>query len=79
MMNVFDQIAESAGAFTRESISQLGAIARFFFRIMRAVPATVARFHLVTEQMMVLGVGTIPIVLLTSTFVGLVSAPSPAA
>jgi phospholipid/cholesterol/gamma-HCH transport system permease protein len=74
MVNVLDHIAESTGNFTRESISQLGAIARFFFRIMRAMPATLARFHLVTEQMMVLGVGTIPIVLLTSMFVGLVSA-----
>lgn len=74
MTNVFDQIAESTGAFTRESVSQLGAISRFFFRVMCALPATLARFHLIMEQMMILGVRTIPIVLLTSAFVGLVSA-----
>jgi phospholipid/cholesterol/gamma-HCH transport system permease protein len=74
MTNVFDTIAESAGAFTRETVSQLGAISRFFFRIMRALPATMARFHLIMEQMLILGVKTIPIVLLTSAFVGLVSA-----
>jgi phospholipid/cholesterol/gamma-HCH transport system permease protein len=74
MTNVLDQIAESTGVFTRESISQLGAIARFFLHVLRALPAAFVRFHLIVEQMMVLGVKTIPIVLLTSAFVGLVSA-----
>ncbi|MBN1127932.1 MAG: ABC transporter permease [Chitinispirillaceae bacterium] len=74
MIAVVDTIAESVGAFTRESVIQLGAVTRFFMRIMRAMPGTAARFHLIIEQMMVLGVKTIPIVLLTSAFVGLVSA-----
>jgi phospholipid/cholesterol/gamma-HCH transport system permease protein len=73
-MNLFDQFAESIGVFIRESISQLGAIVRFFFRVMHAFPAAFSRFHLIVEQMLVMGVKSIPIVLLTSTFVGLVSA-----
>ncbi|MBN1128190.1 MAG: ABC transporter permease [Chitinispirillaceae bacterium] len=74
MMTIIDQFAESVGVFTRESISQLGAISRFFLRIMRAFPSAFMRFHLVVEQMMVLGVKTLPIVVITSTFIGLVSA-----
>jgi phospholipid/cholesterol/gamma-HCH transport system permease protein len=74
MVIILDRIAEATGAFTRESISQLGAITRFFLRIMNALPAATMRFHLIVEQMLLLGVKTIPIVLLTSAFVGFVSA-----
>jgi phospholipid/cholesterol/gamma-HCH transport system permease protein len=74
MIPVLDALADSVGAFTRESVAQLGAIVRFFMHIAHAMPGTVARFHLIVEQMMLLGVKTIPIVLLTSCFVGMVSA-----
>ena len=74
MANVLDHTAEGIGIFTKESISAVGAIARFFLRTLEAMPSTVMRFHLIVEQMMLIGVKTIPIVLLNSVFVGLISA-----
>jgi phospholipid/cholesterol/gamma-HCH transport system permease protein len=41
---------------------------------MRALPFALARFHLVVEQMMLVGVKSLPVVLLTSAFVGAVTA-----
>jgi len=74
MRNVLDDLAVSFGASMREAIEQLGAITIFFFKIMQAVPASVKRFHLITEQIMILGVTSIPIIFFTSMFVGFVSA-----
>ena len=74
MRNVLDEIAISFGAATRESIEQLGAITLFFWKIVQALPSTFKRFHLIVEQMMLLGVASMPIVLLASTFVGVISA-----
>ena len=73
MKNVANEIADSVGLFTREQIERLGDITLFFGRIIRALPAAVKRMHLIVEQMMVLGVSSIPIILLTSVFVGAVS------
>ncbi len=69
-----DRIAVSFGAATRESIQQLGAITRFFMRIMKAMPSSIVRPHLIVEQMMLMGVNSIPVVLLTSVFIGAISA-----
>jgi len=74
MANVLDNFAESVGAGTRKSLEQMGAISIFFFRILKAIPSSMRRYHLVSEQMLILGVQSIPIVLLTSIFVGAVSA-----
>ena len=70
---LLDKAAESFGSTTRQSVRQVGAIARFFARIMRAIPGSIRHFHLIVEQMMLLGVDSIPVVLLTSCFVGAVS------
>jgi phospholipid/cholesterol/gamma-HCH transport system permease protein len=74
MSAALDKVAISFGSATRESIQQFGAIIRFFLRIMSAMPSSALRFHLIVEQMMNIGVKSIPVVLLTSVFVGAVSA-----
>jgi phospholipid/cholesterol/gamma-HCH transport system permease protein len=45
----------------------------FFWKIIRALPASFKHFHLIVEQMMHLGVSSIPIILMSSVFVGAVS------
>jgi len=72
-MRVVDDLAINFGAAARESIEQLGSIAIFFWDVVKAFPASFKRFHLIVEQMMLIGVMSIPIVLLTSVFVGAVS------
>ncbi|MDR2727759.1 MAG: ABC transporter permease, partial [Chitinispirillales bacterium] len=74
MANALDSFAESVGAGTRKSVEQMGSISIFFMRMLKAMPSSIRRYHLVSEQMMILGVQSIPIVLLTSIFVGAVSA-----
>jgi phospholipid/cholesterol/gamma-HCH transport system permease protein len=74
MTSALDQIASTFGSATRESIQQLGAITRFFVHIMKAVPFSIIRFHIIVEQMMLIGVKSIPVVLLTSAFVGAITA-----
>lgn len=73
MKNVANEIADSVGLFTREQIERLGDITLFFWKIIKAIPSAFRRMHLIVEQMMVLGVSSIPIILLTSVFVGAVS------
>jgi len=73
MKKITNDIAEGIGIFTREQIERLGDITLFFWKIIRALPATFKRFHLVVEQMMLLGVSSIPIIFMTSIFVGAVS------
>lgn len=72
MKTVADNIAESIGCFTREQIERFGDIVLFFWRIVCALPSSFRRFHLIVEQMMRLGVSSIPIVLMSSVFVGAV-------
>jgi phospholipid/cholesterol/gamma-HCH transport system permease protein len=71
---VLDRVAVVFGSATRESVQQIGAISRFSWRVAKAVPFSLARFHLIVEQMMLMGVYSLPVVLLTSVFVGAVSA-----
>lgn len=73
MKKFIDDVAVQFGTATRESIEQFGNITLFFFRIVRAVPSALKRFHLIVEQMMRLGVSSIPIILLSSMFVGAIS------
>ena len=73
MITVVNEIAESIGAFTREQVERFGDIALFFWKILCALPETMKRSHLIVEQMLLLGVSSIPIILMTSVFVGAVS------
>ena len=72
--NPIDRFAISLGASAREAIELVGSIFIFFVKMLKRLPASFARPHLISEQMMILGVQSIPIVLLTSFFVGAVSA-----
>jgi phospholipid/cholesterol/gamma-HCH transport system permease protein len=74
MAGTLDKIATTFGSATRESVQQIGAITRFFLRMMSALPFSFTRFHLIVEQMMIIGVLSLPVVLLTSVFVGAVTA-----
>jgi phospholipid/cholesterol/gamma-HCH transport system permease protein len=74
MRNVIDELAVAFGTSTREAIEQLGAITLFLTKIIQAMPRAFKRYHLIVEQMMLLGVTSIPIVFLTSMFVGAVTA-----
>ena len=74
MVIFFDKVAQGVGRVTREAIEQFGSISIFFWRVLLASPVTVKRFHLIVEQMMLLGVCSIPIVFLVSLFVGAISA-----
>ena len=71
---LLDDIAGNFGKVTRESVEQLGAIGIFFFKAIAALPSTLGKAHLIIEQMLRMGVYSLPIVFLTSVFIGLVSA-----
>ena len=74
MPKAIDRLATSFGAAAREAVELVGSIFIFYLKMLRALPSAVVRPHLLTDQMMILGVQSIPIVLLTSVFVGAVSA-----
>ncbi len=74
MRNIIDDFAVGVGIFTREQIEKLGDIALFFWKFLCALPFTLRRFYLITEQMMLLGVSSIPIIVMASIFIGGVSA-----
>ncbi len=65
-----DDIALAFGASAREAIEQFGAISLFFLRNIRSLPASLAKYHLIFEQMLRIGVHSVFIVFLTSTFIG---------
>jgi phospholipid/cholesterol/gamma-HCH transport system permease protein len=69
-----DRLAASFGASAREAVELVGAIFVFYIKMLKALPASLTRPHLLMEQMLILGVQSIPIVLLTSVFVGSISA-----
>ena len=73
-VNFMDRLAVSFGSSAREAVELVGSISLFFMKMIKAMPSAFRRPHLLTEQMMILGVQSIPIVLLTSVFVGAVSA-----
>ena len=69
----FDDIALAFGTSARESLEQFGAISLFFLRSIRSLPATFLKYHLITEQMLRIGVNSLFIVFLTSIFIGAVT------
>lgn len=74
MIQNLDNFAIYTGKTFRQFLEHTGSIFLFFCRILKAFPFAINRFYLVIEQMMFVGYNSIPIVLLTSTFVGAVSA-----
>lgn len=70
---MFDDLAESLGSATRESIEQLGSIGIFFWQILRVTPRLLPRFHLLVEQAMRIGVNSLPLIFLISAFTGAIT------
>lgn len=64
-----DSIADMFGGGARESLERLGSICMMLFDVFRRRQ----KRHLVVEQMMVIGVGSLPIVLLAATFTGFIA------
>jgi phospholipid/cholesterol/gamma-HCH transport system permease protein len=71
-ITLIDDLAVSFGRSTRESVEQLGAIAQFFWRSIVHFPGLLARPDILVDQMMHIGVGSLPIVLLVSSVTGLI-------
>jgi phospholipid/cholesterol/gamma-HCH transport system permease protein len=71
--NIVDDIAVSFGSFTREAVTQFGAICLFFLRNIASLPASFKKFNLITEQMMRIGVNSVFIVFCTAIFIGAVT------
>ena len=71
--NLFDDLALAFGASARESLEQFGAIILFFLRSIRSLPASFMKYHIITEQMLRIGVNSLFIVFLTSVFIGAVT------
>jgi phospholipid/cholesterol/gamma-HCH transport system permease protein len=65
----FDDIADSFGAGARESLEQMGSMSILLFQSLTARQ----RYGLVVEQMVLIGVKSLPIVLLASTFTGFIA------
>ncbi len=64
-----DIFAESLGAATRESFESLGAMGIMLWRVITAKPKS----EVIFEQMMTMGVSSMPIVLLASMFTGFIA------
>jgi phospholipid/cholesterol/gamma-HCH transport system permease protein len=64
-----DDVAESFGSFARVAVETLGRMASFTIRSVAVRP----HFPSLVDQMMWLGVGSLPLVLFLSSFVGFIS------
>jgi len=71
--HLLDDIALAFGVSAREAIEQFGAISLFFLRAIASLPASFAKYHLIEEQMLRIGVNSFFIVFLTATFIGAVT------
>ena len=71
-MGPLDAIADEFGRAVRESVEQLGSFARFFWRNVVHFPWLALRPDIVVEQMLNIGIGSLPIVLLISCVTGLI-------
>ena len=65
-----NEIARSFGAASRYAVEDFGAICLFFLRSVHSLPASAKKYHLIFEQMMRIGVGSMSIVFLAATFIG---------
>lgn len=57
------------GSATRDSLELLGSISIMFLQVLRSKP----RYHIIVEQLIQLGVASLPIVLLASIFTGFIT------
>ncbi len=66
--------AQTVGRRVVESIEETGRIFVFFVRTLRAIPGFWRKGHLVLEQMVAIGIDSMPLVFVTSVFTGGVAA-----
>jgi phospholipid/cholesterol/gamma-HCH transport system permease protein len=70
---ILDDIAHSFGKNTREAVELLGSIGIFFWRVVIHFPTLLlSKRALAVEQMMRIGIGSLPIVLLMSVVTGFI-------
>ncbi len=73
-LETLDSIAELFGRATREAVMEVGAISIFFWKVLRVCPTLIfKKFHLLTEQMLRIGVGSIPLIAFISVFIGAIT------
>jgi len=72
-IRILDDVAQSFGAQARGALEQVGASSIFFWRLVRASPGLIPRHHVFTEQLMRIGVMSLPLIILISVFVGLIT------
>lgn len=69
MIRILDELADALGAFVRTSVEGIGAMGRFAF----AGLATQWRMSLISEQMFLLGIASLPLVMILSCFTGFIA------
>lgn len=69
ILAAIDRMALSLGAAVRVSFETLGSIGILFWKVLTGRP----KFHILIEQMVALGVSSLPIVLLASMFTGFIA------
>lgn len=67
-------VVESIGTTTHRFIADIGGLFLMIIGIFRALPTFFKRFNLIFEQMLMMGVRSLPLVILTSIFTGSVTA-----
>ncbi len=71
---VVDRFAYALGKNFYETIEQFGAIFVFLWNIFKKFPKIPKNFHLTMEQMTLIGISSLPIIFVSSIFVGAVTA-----
>jgi phospholipid/cholesterol/gamma-HCH transport system permease protein len=72
MKNVLDDLAASFGSATLNSVGLLGTIGLFLWKMLKSSGTLLRKRHLLTEQMMAIGVASFPIVWISATFTGFI-------
>ncbi len=67
-------IIRAFGSGVLHFVSEIGDFSILFWRIIKSLPKIYKSFGLVTEQMLIMGVASLPLVIFTSVFTGAVSA-----
>ena len=68
------QVVRKTGAFSLSVLASLGRACILFFQLLLSLPAAIRRYELLIEQCYRIGVLTLPIILVSSLFVGMVLA-----
>ena len=69
-MNGFEYV----GRYFTVTLADIGRVSLLLVDVFRTFPRAARKTHLIVEQMMIIGVGSLPLVLVTSVFTGAVAA-----